>query len=579
MAAMSEPLPSPPADLLVVNGRVFAGGDPRRPDALPPGSRDGPPPEGAPTAVAVAGERIAWVGRDAEVAAWRGPLTEVVDARGGLVLPGFEDAHIHFRMGAISLRRIDLLDAYDYEAIEATIRGYAAAHPEAPWVLGRGWYYASFPGGMPNRAQLDAMVPDRPAVMECYDGHTMWLNSLALARAGIDRETPDPPNGEIERDPATGEPTGILKEAAAWLIDRVVPEPEEEETLATLGEAIALAHRHGLTAVQDAWAMPEEFAWYERLRDAGALTLRIRLAMYADAAPWRDGPEAGARAWEERLDAYGAAAEGRRDDSWLSTGIVKAFADGVVESRTAWLLEPYDGLAPDAPGARGLPNWTPETLSAMTVAADRRGWQVEIHAIGDGGVRAALDAHAAARRANGRPDRRGRLEHIETIDAADIARFGREGVIASMQPFHADPTPNQAQLWTANIGARAERAWVWRSILAAGGVVAFGSDWPVVRFDPRLHLNMAVNRTTRDGRPPGGWLPEQRLPVSQALAAYTWGSAYAAFGEGWRGTLEAGKVADLVVLDRDLLADGGSAILGTEVRLTVAGGRVVHRGP
>jgi predicted amidohydrolase YtcJ len=553
------------ADLLLVGGRVFRGFGPG--ETPPDGSEAGAPSRDAPTAVAVVEDRIAWVGRDRDALAdWRGPGTEVVDARGGLVLAGFEDAHIHLLSGARGLDEVDLFAAADVAAILDLIRAHAAAHPDAEWVTGHGWLYAPFPGGLPTRQQLDAAVPDRPAWMTCYDGHTGWVNSAGLAAAGIDRATPDPPNGIIVRDPSTREPTGALKEAAVDLVDRVLPRPDPEDDLVALRRTIRNLHAAGITAVQDAWAAPDELGLWRRLLDAGELSIRVRLAFQMT-------PGITLERWRTRLDEYEAIAFPIRGGLWLSAGILKGFADGVIESRTAAMLAPY---VEDT--STGHPEWPPDELDAFVREADARGWQMEIHAIGDRGVRMALDAFERAASANGPRARRDRVEHIETIDPADIPRFGRQRVIASMQPYHADPSPNQISLWAGNIGPdRASRAWPWASILRHGGTVALGSDWPVVPFDPFIALNSAVNRQTVKGEPPGGWLPAERLTLPDALSAYTLGSARAAWADGRRGTIAAGLDADLVVLDRDLLAAGTSAIIGTNIRLTVIGGRIVHR--
>jgi predicted amidohydrolase YtcJ len=553
------------ADLLVVGGRVFRGFGPG--EVPPHGSEAGAPSPDAPTAVAIVDDRIAWVGRDRDALAdWRGPSTAVVDARGGLVLAGFEDAHIHLLSGARGLDEVDLFPAADVARILDLIRAHAAAHPDAGWVTGHGWLYVPFPGGLPTRQQLDAAVPDRPAWMTCYDGHTGWVNSAGLAAAGIDRNTPDPPGGMIVRDPATGEPTGALKEAAVDLIDRLLPKPSPDDDLAGLRRTIRALQAAGITAVQDAWAAPDELPLWRRLLEAGELSIRVRLALQMS-------PDVTLEQWRRRLDEYEAIAFPMRGGLWLSAGILKAFADGVVESRTAAMLAPYEGDT-----SSGHPEWSPDKLDAFVREADDRSWQLEIHAIGDRAVRMALDAFERAASANGPRARRHRVEHVETIDAADIPRFGRQGVIASMQPYHADPSPNQISLWAGNIGPeRASRAWPWASILRHGGTVALGSDWSVVPFDPFIALNSAVNRQTVGGEPPGGWLPAERLTLPEALSAYTLGSARAAWADGRRGTVAPGLDADLVVLDRDLLAAGASAIIGTNIRLTVIGGRIVHR--
>ena len=544
---------SDPADLLIVGGRLFIAGAPAE----------------GPDAVAVRGGRIAWMGqRDAGLRDWRGPRTEVIDARGGLVTPGFDDAHIHVREGANELDHVDLFQLGSVAEIQAAIAAHAAADPVAPWVLGRGWLYMAIPGGMPDRAQLDAVVPDRPAFMSCFDGHTGWANTAALRLAGIDRDTADPLDGVIVRDPATGEATGALKEGAQDLVTRHIPRPTTASTLDAMRRTIAALHAAGITAVQEAWAEPEDIPLWRTLRDEGALRVRARLAL-----PMRPGGTL--EEWRTTLDGYDGLVGDVRGGERLDAGILKAFADGVIEARTAAMIDPY---ADDT--STGRPEWDANDLDAFVAEADSRGWQVEIHAIGDAGIRMALDAYERATVANPArdSDRRHRVEHIEAIAATDIARFATLGVVASMQPYHADPSPNQVDVWAANIGSeRAGRAWSWGSIHRAGGVLAFGSDWPVVPFDPLIALNSAVNRQTVDGLPHDGWLPSERISTADALTAYGHGSAYAAFADGRRGTLRVGGDADLVVLDRDILAEGPSSIIGTTVTLTVVAGQVVHR--
>ncbi len=518
---------------------------------------------------------IAALGRAADV----GRGGEVVDARGGLVLPGFDDAHIHVQSGARSMTRAQLYPLQTVEAVLGAVRAHAQATPGTPWVLGRGWLYAPFPGGMPTAALLDGAVADRPAWMDCYDGHTGWANTAAMRAAGIDRTTPDPANGLIVRD-ADGEPTGAFKEGAQDLVERHIPVPSEDEDRASVRSAQAAMHARGLTAAQDAWLTPDELAFWGRVDAARELRLRFRGALIME-------PGQTLAEWRDRLDEYERVAFGLRGGGRLDAGILKGFVDGVIEARTASMLEPYEDDT-----SRGLPAWEPDKLDAFVAEADRRGWQVEMHAIGDRGVRLALDAFEHAARTNGpwagdplgegaapgTHGRRHRVEHIETIHPDDIGRFASLGVVASMQPYHGDPSPNQIGMWAGNIGPeRAGRAWAWTSIARAGGRLAFGSDWPVVPFDPLIALNSAVNRQTVGGEPAGGWLPAERLPLEDALAAYTAGSAYAAFAEHRRGRVRPGLDADLVVLDRDLLAAGPSAIIGTDVRLTVLGGHIVHR--
>lgn len=553
------------ADLLLINGRVFQAFGPG--DPTPFGSDSGPRPVAAADSVAIAGRRIAWVGRrDEGLREWRGPRTEVVDARGGLITAGFDDAHIHVVGGAQEQDDVDLFQLPTVEAITAAIASHAAANPDADWVKGHGWMYVPFPGGLPTRQQLDAVVPDRPAFMRCYDGHTGWVNSAALRLASIDRDTPNPRDGIIVRDPTTGEATGALKEAAQDLVLSLIPEPSTEDTLAAMRAAFARMHAAGITAIQDAWVEPAELPLWRALRDAGDLRFRTRLAL----PMW---PKLSLDEWSHTLDEYEALVADLRGGEWLDAGILKAFADGVIEARTAAMLAPYEHDT-----SVGLPEWQPDQLDPFVAEADRRGWQLEIHAIGDGAIRMVLDSYERAALANPARDRRHRVEHIEAIAPTDIPRFAALGVVASMQPYHADPSPNQIDVWAGNIGTeRAGRAWSWSSIRRAGGVIALGSDWPVVPFDPMIALNSAVNRQTVDGQPPGGWLPSERLSLPEALAAYGYGSAFAAHADGERGTVRAGALADVVVLDRDILEAGPSAIIGMKVALTVVGGHVVHR--
>ena len=484
-------------------------------------------------------------------------------------MPGFADAHVHFLMGARNLANLELAEETTVDGILRRIAEFSGAHPDRDWLLGRGWFYAVFPTGMPDRALLDRVVPERPMAIEAYDSHTTWVNTAGLRRLGITDDTPNPPRGEIQRD-AAGRATGILKEAAMELVDPALPQPTIAQDVESLTAAARLAFEHGLTSVQEAGGGRKQFERYRTLRASGRPMLRVRLGL-------RMEPGQTMADWESRLVEYEEAALPHRGDPWISAGIVKAFADGVIETGTAAMLAPYEGMVATDEGARGYPQWEPGELEEAVRIADAHGWQVQIHAIGDAAVRLALDAFEQAAAANGPRDHRHRIEHIETIDAADIPRFGSLGVVASMQPYHADPEPAQLDSYQSKIGpVRASRGWPWNSIRRAGGRLAFGSDWPIVSFDPFLGLNSAVNRTTKDGRPAGGWLPHERLSLADALAGYTSGSAWAAHEDAVKGTLEAGMLADVVVLDRDLFAAPTSAIVDASVRATIVGGQLVY---
>jgi len=543
-----------PADLLLLRGRVWTA------EANPAWAE----------AVAVRAGRIVAVGSTNEVEALRGPKTEVIHLGGRLVLPGFIDAHSHLLDGASSLDRVDLSDLPDLGTIQARIEGWARAHPRETWVLGGGWAYASFPGGLPTKQQLDAVVADRPAFIESYDGHSAWANSKALALAGITKATKDPANGVIVRDPGTGEPTGALKEKPAVDLVKVrVPEPGPAEKYQSLLKGLRLLNSFGITSLQDAGLLsPAEdveadLALLDRARREGRLGLRVTAAVHVE-----PGKGEASVTLARKLSA-------RYRDPFLRVVGVKLFVDGVVESKTAAMLEPYVGDT-----GTGLPNWSPEALNAAVTAADREGLQAWLHAIGDRGVRMALDAHEAALRANGRLDRRGRIEHIETLQASDIPRFKPLGVIASMQPLHANPDQNTLGAWAGNLGEeRVSRAFSWAPLEKAGARLAFGSDWPVVTPSVLRGLYCAVTRKTKEGTPAGGWRPELAVSLESALRHYTLDAAYASFEESEKGSLEPGKRADLVVVSEDIFKNAPETILKTKVLLTLVDGKAVYRDP
>jgi predicted amidohydrolase YtcJ len=516
------------ASLAIVGGSVWSPGGP-----------------GA-TAVAVDGERISAIASDVDIRPLIGPHTLVVEARGGTIIPAFNDSHVHFLMGSRSLDDLDLFGAETVDEIERRIRDDTAQRPEG-WLIGRGWPYSAFEGGMPTLELLDRLVPDRPAYLEAFDTHTAWVNSRALASAGG----------------GPGVQPGVLKEGAMDDFERHLPKRTREQDLDALRAGMRVAASKGIGSIQEASRGFEQLPLYDTLRKGGELTLRVRLAF--DMAPGHT-----LDAWERRLEEYSEAA---RSDAWMSTGIVKAFADGVVESRTASLMEPYMGMEAGDPGALGAPLWQRGELAEAVRVASARGWQVEVHAIGDAAIRQALDAFASTDRR-----RRHRIEHIEAPAASDIGRFAELGVIASMQPQHAEPVRNLLEVWATNLGAeRASRGWPWASILRSGGRLAFGTDWPVVPLDPAASLHVAVNRQTLTGEPRDGWIPGERLAPADAVAAWTWGAAYAEHMEHEKGALRAGMLADIAVLDRDILAMPADELARIKVEATVVGGRLVYR--
>lgn len=523
----------------------------------------------AAQAVAVVGNTILRVGTNDELSALRGPATRVIDARGTTVAPGFNDSHVHFMSGGETLGDVDLAGLTTLGQVQDAIRTFAAGKSDAAWVKGRGWLYAPFPGGTPTKAQLDAVVSDRPAVMTCYDGHSIWVNSKALAMAGITKDTPNPLNGEVVKDPRTGEPTGHLKESATDLVTDIMPKPTADDRRAALRAAVAHAHTFGVTSVQNAGGAPDEMDLYDQAKRAGDLQVRTYLAFSVTA----DTTEADV----DRMDGMW---KRTGDDPILKTGAVKIYSDGVIESRTAAMLERYEDAGSGFSPARsntGTLNLAPKELNRVVTMVDKRGWQVLIHAIGDRAIRASLDAFEHAASVNPAParGRRHRLEHIETIDAADIPRFGSLGVIASQQPMHVplgdmnSTTPSGP--WPDNIGPdRYSRAWAWKSIQDAGGRLTFGSDWPVAPLSAGQGIWVAATRTG----PPNA--ADQQLPMGDVIEAYTIWPAYASFEDQRKGTLAPGMLADIVVLSTDLMTQPPATSDDIVVETTIFDGKVVY---
>ncbi|MEI6669965.1 MAG: amidohydrolase [Acidobacteriota bacterium] len=535
-----------PVDLIVFNGKVFTGA--------------GQTPA---EAVAIRGNQIVEVGTNADIRRTAKADTKVIDAHGGSVLPGFTDSHIHFMSGGLNLERVNLLDDETLDAIQRRIREFAAAHPDYAWIRGRGWYYSPFPGGLPTRQMLDELVPDRPAYIGCYDGHTAWANTIALKLAGITRNTPDPKDGVIVRDPKTGEPTGVLKEAAKGLMSKVLPEVTREDELRAVRKAVVEANRVGITSIHEAGTSGPELDVFEKVRAERKLNVRIYAALSVDAPPT-----------DAKADEFDALRQRFIGNPLITVGAIKVMLDGVIEAHTAAMLAPYANKA-----TSGHANYTPEQLQRLVDTVDRRGWQIWTHAIGDGAVRMTLDAYEHAAQVNPAVarGRRNRVEHAETIDPADIPRFAKLNAIASYMPFHANPSPAMTTVWSANLGPdRASRGWISKTLQSTGARLAFGSDWPVVTPDPRMGLQVAVNRKTADGKPEGGWLPEQTISLESAIEAYTSGAAYASFEETSKGRIAAGMLADLVILSKDIFSRPRERLLEGMVTTTIFDGRVVY---
>lgn len=527
-----------PADLILKNALIWAG------DRRPPFAGE----------IAIRGDRVVAVGNGLG-RRFAGSMTRTEDLGGRFVMPGINDAHIHFLSGALGMFQVDLTDAKNLAEAQALIAKFARENPNAPWITGRGWQYTIFPGGLPHRRDIDSVVADRPVYLRAYDGHTAWANSKALEVSGVTSATEFSGFGEIVRDP-DGTPTGVLKEGAMGLVSRNIPAVTKAQRLAALEKGIGTAHALGITSIQNAHGSLSEVELFEEFERAGKLKLRTSFAFSI-------GPET-TQADIDRI----AALRRKYDSPTLRVRSVKIMADGVIESYTAAMLAPYA----TRPETSGMPNFSPEQLNRVVAMADKAGLQVYIHAIGDRGVRMALDAFENAIRLNGRRDSRHRIEHIETIDPADIPRFRKLGVIASMEPIHADP--GTIDVWAAAIGKeRASRGFAWRALEAAGARLVFSSDYPAaISMSPWRGLHNAVNRQTIEGFPAGGWLPEHRVSVETSLAAYTAGGAYASFEERTKGRIAPGMFADLIVLDRDPTAVPRSELFKIRVLKTYFGG-------
>ncbi|HSO73540.1 MAG TPA: amidohydrolase [Blastocatellia bacterium] len=530
----------PAADLALVNGRVWTGN------------------KSQPWAEALASrrERIIAAGSNDEIKKLIDSRTKVIDLQGKLAAPGFIDDHTHFINGGFQLLSVDLRDAATQEEFARRIKAYADKRGANRWITGGDWDHELWPGGpLPSKELVDRYTPSNPVFVSRLDGHMALANSVTLRLAKITRETIDPPGGTIVRDPKTGEPTGVLKDAAMNLVWPLAPDPSDAEYDEALVAAMKEAARVGVTSVQDitAWS---HYAVYKRFREASRLTVRI----YAR-TPMSQ--------WKRQADLVARYGKG---DDWLRLGGLKAFIDGSLGSTTALFFEPFTDAAHTA-GLMADDNIPEGTLKKNIKDADKAGLQCSIHAIGDKANNLTLNYVEEVARENGARDRRFRIEHAQHLLASDIARFSKLGVIPSVQPYHAIDDGRWAE---KRIGpVRIKTTYPFRALLDAGAMLVFGSDWSVAPLSPILGIHAAVTRATIDGRNPRGWVPEQKISVEEALRAYTTSAAYAEFGEKQKGILEAGWLADVVVFSKDIFRINPDEIQKTTVAYTIVGGRVV----
>jgi predicted amidohydrolase YtcJ len=512
-------------------------------------------------AVAVAGGKIVFVGASSKAEKYRGNGTKVLDLAGKMVLPGFQDSHVHLISGGMELAQCNLNDLQTKEEIFARIRAYAAENPQKEWITGGGWALPVFPEANPSKEELDAIVSDRPAFLSAADGHSAWVNSRALDLAGITEKTPDPEDGHIERRPGTSEPSGTLREAAMGVVSRLIPEPTAEEYLEGLRSGLALANRFGITSIIEASADGPILDAYAAFDRDGELTLRVLASIYVD-------PGKGPAQVDELIQK-----RERYRGRLLKATDAKIFADGVIESHTAALLEPYL----DRPGDRGKPILEAEDFNRLAVALDKAGFQIHVHAIGDRAVRMALDAFEAAREANGSRDARHHICHLELIDPADVPRFRELGVVANFQALWAYPDTYVTQLTEPVLGPeRSARLYPIGTVVRSGGLYAGGSDWSVSSLNPLDAIQVAVTRRDPEGPAGPAWLPQELVDLPTAVSAYTKNGAFLSFEEKARGSIEPGKAADLAVLDRNIFEIPPQEIHTVKVVMTILEGKVVY---
>jgi predicted amidohydrolase YtcJ len=523
------------------------------------------PAEPFTDALAMAEDRIVAVGADAE--ALSADATGTVDLDGRALLPGFRDGHAHPYHAGVEEVGLSLAGARSLDEVRERIRAYADAHPDEAWIHGGGYEAALLPGAVGEAVWLDEVVRDRPVALESNDHHMLWVNSRAMELAGVSAATPEPADGVVVRR-GDGTPVGTFIEwGAVELVLRHVPDPPPERQRAGMARGLAELAAEGIVWVQDASVDLDDAARYVAMAERGDLSCRVNLAYRVEPSRWPAQVEAFA-AHRHTLEADPACA-GR-----LTGQTVKFFADGVIEGGTGFLLEPYE----DAPHSCGLPNWAPAELVEAAVACDAAGFQIHIHAIGDGGVRMALDAVEAAQRRNGPRDRRPVIAHTQLVHPDDWSRFAALGVIANFEPLWACLDDTMVRLTVPRLGpARSALQYPIATLARAGARISFGSDWPVTSLRPLDGLAVAVSRQTPAGDPAGGWLPEERLPIHDAVAAYTSGSAHQAFDDTERGRLAPGKAADLCLVDLDITAVAGREVSGARVLGTWLDGREVFR--
>jgi predicted amidohydrolase YtcJ len=516
-------------------------------------------------AIAITGNSITALGKTDEIKKLAGDSTQVVDLQGKLVIPGFNDAHIHFLNGSKGLAEVELTSTQSAEEVKSYIQKYVTEHPNSLWITGRGWQYTFYENGFPTRKMLDSLISDKPAYIRAYDGHTAWVNSKALELAGINKKFRFTGFGEVVKD-ASGEPTGILKEDAMGLVSNLIPPKTREENLEALRLGMKLAAQLGITSIQNAHGDVEETELYEELLKSNELTLRAGIAFSIEGKT----SATDLRNFVQVRDRIGT------NNPMLRASAVKFMIDGVIEGHTAFMLEPYSDPVPKGFSPTGQVSMPLPRFVSLVSTIDSLGFQIYTHAIGDRGVRETLNAYEIALQKNKRKDTRHRIEHIETINPDDIPRFAQLDVMPSMEPIHAEP--GSVEVWGKAIGEkRLPYSFAWNDLLKANGKLVFSSDWPAcLSLNPIRGLHVAVTRRNPQGSPESGWVVDQKITMAEAIYAYTYMGAYSSFEETIKGKLAPGYLADLVVLSQDLFTINPMDVHKTFVDLTVFDGKIIY---
>lgn len=515
-------------------------------------------------ALAITGNIVSAIGDTKTISALATADTEVIDLQGKLVTAGFNDAHIHFLSGSMGLTQVDLLATKSLEEVLSITLAFIQNNPENPWITGRGWQYTYFDSGLPDHQTMKALDLDKPIFIKAYDGHSAYANPKALELAGITSATNFEGFGEVVKD-AQGNPTGALKEDAMDLVGKWVPAPSQDDQLNALRKGMQLASSLGITSIQNASGSEEELRLYQRLLSENELTLRYAAAF-----------SVGENTSSAELDRFTFLKDSiGTSNPWIRADAIKFMIDGVIESHTAAMLEHYADLLPDHELALGMMNITSDRFRDLVSMLDDKGFRLYTHAIGDRGVREVLSAYEQAAQNNPAKDRRHRIEHIETISPDDIPRFAKAGILASMEPIHADPAT--VGVWAKAIGEeRLPWSFAWNSILNSGAKLVFSSDWPAcISLDPIRGIHVAVNRRDPSGFPEGGWIPQEKISIYEAMKAYTQAGAFSSFEENKKGMLKPGYLADVIVFSQDLFTIPEMEIHRTKVDLTLVNGRKI----